>query len=278
VSDNGNGKERKISVHVAVPTYGATPAICQLSFGSFIGAGVASGHIQHISEVEGAYIDRARNDLVRMALNKDCSHVVFLDQDMIVPEGSLQRLLKHEVPVVGAIYFGKDDWATPVAFHLNPFARVYDPGDCPEVPTLAGLPEHIESCFCGVSEDHLHRVGGTGMGCTLIDVTVFERMREHFKDELWFSSKETGEDVHFAIRCKEMGIDFLMDGFIQCGHVRNVIVTRAHFDFARQHAPKCTVDGCERHGIFKANGDDRCTMHQSRDREQQETWYALKEV
>jgi hypothetical protein len=265
-------EEVKPDVCVGVPTYGATPAICQLSFGSFIGAGVATGHIKHISEVEGAYIDRARNDLVRMALKSDCTHLCFIDQDMIIPEGSLQRLLRHKAPVVGAIYFGKDDWATPVAFHLDPFARVYDAIDCLKVPSTAGLPDGVDSCFCGDKEDHTHRVGGTGMGCTLIEMDLFRRIRDHFKDEMWFSSKDTGEDVHFAIRCKALGVDFLMDGFVQCGHVRNVIVTRAHYDHARRAAPSCGVEGCERAGIFKMNGDlDRCWRHHESDT--QEAWY-----
>jgi len=254
-------------VHIAVPTYGNSPAICQLSFGSFIGHGVGAGLIRHIGEVEGAYIDRARNDLVRQALASDSTHIMFVDQDMIIPEGSLQRLLGHKVPVVGGIYFGKDDFFTPVAFHLDPFYRVYEVEYCPSIPTESPLPEGSMDCVCGKPDNHIHQVGGTGMGCTLVENSFLRDVEKHFGDQQWFSSKETGEDVHLAMRAKEMGIPWLMDGFIQCGHVRNQIVTRQHYEWARQSAPKCTMVDCTRTAQWDVPNADpttrsnRCFIH-----------------
>ncbi len=239
-------KKSPIRVQVGVPTYGNSPAICQLSFGSFIGNGVAQGFIHHLGEVDGAYIDRARNDIVRQALANDSTHLFFVDQDMIIPEGTLARLLAHKVPYVGGIYFGKDDWFTPVAFHVDPFYRVYEVDDLPMVRSKATLPDGIDSCVCGKPDDHLHKVGGCGLGCTLISMRLFKKV----------SSKETGEDIHFAMRCKEVGVDRLMDGFVQCGHVRNQIVTRQHYDWAKQSAPKCDVDGCGRAAFWDSADAD----------------------
>lgn len=260
-------KQPKYSIHVAVPTYGNSPAICQLSFGSFIGNGVAMGLVQNIGEVDGAYIDRSRNDLVRQALTNGSTHVMFVDQDMIIPEGALQRLVDQRAPYVAGIYFGKDDFFTPVAFHLDPFRRIYELEDCPSTKSKAKLPKGVLDCVCGVKKNHVHSVGGAGMGCTLISTKLFKQVDAHFKDERWFSSKDTGEDIHFALRCKEIGVDRLLDGFVQCGHVRNQIVTRQHYDWARQSAPVCMVEDCTRTAFWDVSDADtaekaeRCWLH-----------------
>lgn len=256
-----------VRVHVGCPAYGNVPAICILSFGSFIGVGVSQGLIHHLGEVEGAYIDRARNDLVRQALNNDSTHVLFVDQDMVIPEGSLKRLVQHDVPIVGGSYWGKDDYFTPVSFHLDPFRRIYELEDCPVAPTEAELPEGVADCWCGKPDDHLHSIGGTGMGCTLITTELFRQVRDHFGDEMWFSSKETGEDIHFCTRVHEIGIDVYLDGFVQCGHVRNQMVTRQHYDWARENAPKCGYPGCKRVAYWHVGDDEkaveakRCWVH-----------------
>jgi hypothetical protein len=253
------------AVHVAIPSYGAVPAMCMLSFASFCASGAT--WISRLGQVDGAYIDRSRNDLVRQALANDATHLMFIDQDMIIPENALNRLLLHGVPIVGGSYWGKDDWFTPVAFHLDPFDRIYELEDCESVPSSVPLPEGVDDCWCGKPDPHLHKVGGTGMGCTLIQTQVFLDMREHFEDELWFSSKETGEDVHFATRAKEMGLDRFLDGFIQCGHVRHHMVTRGNYYWARQSAPKCGIEGCERTARWDvrepeaAESADRCRIH-----------------
>jgi hypothetical protein len=265
-----SSRRAKIRVHVGVPIYGATPALCQLSFGTFVGNGVAAGLIHHLGEVEGAYIDRARNDLVRQAMAGDATHIMFVDQDMVLPQGALQRLLRHQVPFVGGSYWGKDDLFTPVSFHLDPFRRIYELEDCPIVPTEAGgLPDGIFDCWCGKPDDHLHQVGGVGMGCTLIAVSLLKKIERHFTkhkcpcgyercdSQRWFSTKETGEDIHFAIRAREVGVDALLDGFIQCGHVRNQIVTRQHYDWARKHAPKCKIRGCGRLALWQSGDHDQ---------------------
>lgn len=260
-------EQAPVRVHVGVPAYGNAPAICMLSFGSFIGAGVAQGLIAHLGEVEGAYIDRSRNDLVRQALANESTHVLFVDQDMILPEGCLKRMVQHDVPIVGGSYFGKDDYFTPVSFHLDPFRRIYELDECPIVDTTAELPDGIGDCWCGKPDDHLHQVGGTGMGCTLIKTSLFRQIKDHFKDEMWFSSKETGEDIHFCTRAHEVGVDVLLDGFVQCGHVRNQIITRQHYDWARQNAPKCRYPGCDRVAFWHTGDDDaaveskRCWVH-----------------
>lgn len=234
----------KIKVTIGIPGYGHVPSLCLLSMGSFIAHGVANGYVHHIGSSVGAYIDRARNEIVRQALGNGSTHLMFLDQDMVIPEMALTRLLSHKKPVVGGIYFGKDDLFTPVVFKVDPFSRPHDVKEYEIAPVsrTSWMPDSGDQeplkCICGKPDDHLHKVGGTGMGCTLISVSLLRKMKKEFGDETWFSSKECGEDVHFANRCHEMGIPFFMDGVVQCGHIRDQLVSPQHYTWAREQITK----------------------------------------
>jgi hypothetical protein len=238
--------------------------------------GAGAGLIQHAGQIDGAYIDRSRNDLIRQAIRNGSTHIMFLDQDMIIPDHTLRRLLSHGVPYVGGSYWGKDDYFTPVSFHLDPFRRIYELEDCPTVETQAGGVGELD-CWCGKADDHLHKVGGMGMGCTLLSTQMLQEMADYFSDnecpcrspfcepERWFSTMETGEDIHLAMRAKEMGIDRLLDGFVQCGHLRTQQVTRQHYEWAKQNAPRCGL--CERVAFWKPEDEEeadkatRCWEH-----------------
>lgn len=169
---------------------------------------VAHNLTNGIAHSIGAYVDKARNTLVRKALENESTHLLFVDQDMLVPQDALHYLLKHDAPVVGAHYVGKAHPYETVAFNFDPFRRV----------TLGDY-----------DQDGVTEVGGVGMGCTLIDTSVFTQMIEKFGDELWFNIvHDTGEDVWFAQRCAEMGIPILLDAAIQCGHIGETIYTAGH--------------------------------------------------
>lgn len=226
----------KIRITVGVPGYGHVPSLCLVSFGSFVAQGVGRGYINNIATSVGAYIDRGRNEIVKQALSNGSTHLMFVDQDMVLPDTAMLRLLSHNQAVSGGLYFGKDDLYTPVAFDFDPFRRVYNLEDDPSLyrPAWRSDEDAELACACGKTDDHIHRVGGVGMGCTLIKTSLFRRMKKHFGDELWFSSKECGEDVHFALRCKELGVPIYLDGFIQCGHVRDEMITVRHYQWARE--------------------------------------------
>lgn len=280
-----NPPTNPIRVHVGLPTYGWTPAICMLSFGMFIGNSVSEGLIAHIGQIDGAYLDRARNDLIRQAIANDSTHVMFVDQDVILPPITLKRLLSHNVDYVGGSYWGKDDFYTPVSFHLDPFHRIYELDECPKVASESDPIENA-SCWCGPEDvegehwkDHLHEVGGIGMGCTLLSVKMLKDMATYYDTvpcpcgspnctpERWFSTMETGEDIHLAMRAQDMGISRYLDGFVQAGHARTHLVARQNYEWASRNAPHCTIPNCTRVAFWDVSDADsaeravRCFEH-----------------
>lgn len=56
-----------------------------------------------VLNVRGSILPRSRHDLVRIALAKGATHVLFMDSDIKFPPDTLTRLLAHGKAVVGAI-------------------------------------------------------------------------------------------------------------------------------------------------------------------------------
>jgi hypothetical protein len=161
--------------------------------------------------VAGREVGEARNDLVRRALayrgpsGERVSHVLFIDDDVIVPADTVARLLAHDLPLVSGLYYAKTEAEQPLI--LGPMGtgtrRDWQPGD-------------LVAC-----EAH-------GMGCTLIAREVFEAL-----DPPWFASamawvgsdadgvpiwRAESEDVWFCRRARRAGIHPVVDTGLFCWH------------------------------------------------------------
>lgn len=199
-------------IHVGMPLYGHVPGPCMVSFSMAMIQGVAKGIVGGVTQLCGSYIDWGRNDIVREALQNNSTHLFFMDQDMLVPEDSIVRLLDYDKDIVGGLYFLKQYPHYPVAFHLDPFSRDID-----------------------LSPGGLVKVGGVGMGCTLIKTDVLRAIKDKLKDEWWFKIEAgIGEDVWFSERAALVGAECWLDTDLTCGHMTDVAITRRHYDEARQ--------------------------------------------
>lgn len=195
------------------PLYGIVPPLAHANLLEFQGVNMARGLLHGYRARVGAYIDDARNALVAWVLDETpATHLLFVDQDMILPTDLLAALLADDAAVVSAVYFGKDDAASLVGWSsVDPPVRLDDFD-----PTA------------------LRPVGGFGMGACLIRTDVLRQMVEHFGDREWFRSERSGEDLHFSRRLARMGVPFTLDGRVQCGHVGDFVVTADHWRAARE--------------------------------------------
>jgi hypothetical protein len=201
-------------VVIALPLYGHNAPGFTLAFARMLAETLPDGTLTGLVFTTIPYIDQARNQLVRDALTHDPTHVLWIDHDVVVPPDALRKLLARDVPVVGGMYHSKDKPYPPIAFRLDPFEMLQ------EVPPTEAL----------------HLVGGIGMGATLVRSSVYLLMREEFRDEKWYEttiSPSVGEDVHFAMRLQEMCIPVFLDPTIQCGHIRDQMVTVQDYLAAR---------------------------------------------
>jgi|SRR5579859_3459114 len=171
--------------------------------------------------IERLHVDRARNECVDMMLHpetprppqypggvdlkyKECTHLLFIDDDLIVPPNGLMRLLGHDVPIVGGLYYARTEPHLPVCYR-----HVVDNNWVPITEFCAGLQE----------------VDAMGAGFMLIKREVFERMSRP-----WFDfSDRMGEDMWFCEQARNLGYQILLDADIKCKHLQVMEIGEQHF-------------------------------------------------
>lgn len=197
----------KPRVVIATPLYGHPSPWFLVAFTRLWDEVRASGQGEAWRFTMIPYVDQARNQLVRDCLTHNPTHIFWVDHDVTCPPDAVTKLLAHNLPVVGGMYHSKDEPYGPVAFGLDPFEMMQT------VPP----------------SENLHLVGGLGLGATLVKADVYRLMKAHFEDERWHEvhtgQPDIGEDVHFAMRLQEMGYPVFLDPTVQCGHIRDQIVT-----------------------------------------------------
>lgn len=158
----------------------------------------------------GTLLPQQRATLVRLAQEWGATHVLWLDSDMRFPADTLARLLDHEQPIVAANYSTRRHPILPTAEHKD-----------------------LGHLFTTPEDDALVEVSHVGMGCMLVDMSVYARIQEP-----WFilgfnpKAKEyIGEDVFFLRRAKEHGFVPLIDQSLS-HDVRHV----GEMEFRAEHA------------------------------------------
>lgn len=166
----------------------------------------------------GANLQKARNDCVRWFLaNTAATHMLCLDTDMAFGPDVPERLIRNDVPICSALYFGRDarGKAFPVASIWKEDALRYA-----ELEDFDGLTE----------------VAGVGMGCCVIRRDVLEKLgKGNGHPDNWpfgmFERKFRGklvslsEDLGFCIRAKDKGFPCYIDGGVVVGHVKSFVIS-----------------------------------------------------
>ncbi len=147
--------------------------------------------------------DRCRNLCVQLFLLSPHSHLLFIDSDVVPPSGCLTEMLAADREVVCGIYplHIEHQVSSSVARKLAPNTYGF----------LNDLP------------DEPFEIDAAGMGCCLIERSVFERLGSPwFKFEVRPDMMQTGEDIYFFERCAEAGIRPLALPSLFCSHHRTV--------------------------------------------------------
>ena len=157
----------------------------------------------------GYSIARARNFMARWALEANCSHLLMVDSDMVLPENAIADLMSNETDVCLGYYVRgtSDDGRTNVA----KLGSSND--DCYMASELAALSPSIVPVKSG------------GFGCALIRTSVFRRIPQP-----WFVYRDyvggsgLSEDYDFCKKCHEAGISVYVDTRVACGHIHDRIL------------------------------------------------------
>lgn len=160
------------------------------------------GHPFHYSP-DSLEVGEARNAIVEMALEDKIEWLFFLDYDVSPPPNALIKLLSLKVPIAAGVY------------HLK---------QVPSQPLI--MIKGWEKAFEEYDYGDLIKADAVGMGCTLIHMDVFRKIKKPwFKTSPGYAGKRSAivpsmtEDIYFCEKARAAGYDIIVDTSVQCGHV-----------------------------------------------------------
>ena len=147
-----------------------------------------------------------RNLIIQQALDLDCTHILFLDDDMAFLPDSLNQLLEHDVDIVSGLYLSKAYPHEPIVFDV-----AEKDGSC--------LPMYLDG-----NRSRLIEVVAAGLGFCLIKTSVFRRL-----DKPWIrlgelDSEQWCDDLGFFKRVRESNFKIYCDMQCLIGHIGSMII------------------------------------------------------
>lgn len=148
----------------------------------------------------------ARSECVRKCRANNFKWLLFIDDDVFLPDDAITRLLKAKKDIVTGIYWTKAENTAPVIFEEMGGGPMYD-----------------------FPVDKLIEIGGSGAGCLLINMDIFDKFDEKgipYFVENWIHTAPDGnkmrcpigEDHYFFIKAKELGYQAWCDTGLLCDH------------------------------------------------------------
>lgn len=148
-------------------------------------------------------IDVSRNNIVNIAKSHDCDYLFFIDTDVLIEKGYLERLLSHNKDVITGIYHQK-----PYPHYTTIFKR--------EGKYIL-FPLELEG-------DNIEEIDASGMGCFLIKMNLFDKISYPWFEFKYFEYNgvhdRLGEDICFCEKLGNIGTKIYCDSRVRCTHCR----------------------------------------------------------
>jgi hypothetical protein len=188
-------KYEHIELAICVPSTGvwkaktarALAAMC-LKLGMWRPKGLKSLRV-HVITLELSMLVTARHRMTKEALKTGCTHILFIDSDMVFPDDTAQRLLAWEKPFVAAN-------CTTRSFPVRPIAH--------------DLKGHVIS---SKGKHGLQKVRQVGLAVALLETEMLKQMQPPLYMMDWIPDLQDycGEDIYFSQLMAEHGIDTYVD-------------------------------------------------------------------
>lgn len=162
--------------------------------------------------LSGMPFDHARNTGCQKLLELDWEWLFFLDDDIVCPPDTIQRLIRHDVPIVSGLYYRRNPPLVPVMLR-------------------AGMKDGVKG-YNWVTEyqmDSLIEVDLVGAGCLLIRRDVIQTLQPMSNRCRWFEWRcdrtdlpdveKTSEDFSFCTHAQKAGYKIMVDTSIGCRHI-----------------------------------------------------------
>ncbi len=148
---------------------------------------------------------RNRNMIIEQAVEIGATHILFLDDDVAMPQDTLTRLLAHDKDIVTGVYLMRNHPHQPIIFD-----KVTDEGRCTHhklTQTKGLIP--IVNC---------------GLGLVLIKTKVFNTMEKPWIRLGELEKDHWCDDIGFFNRVREQGYQLYCDPEVRAGHMAMVTI------------------------------------------------------
>lgn len=159
------------------------------------------------SRAHGQSPARNRNIMIQQALDHNCTHIAFFDDDIVVNKDTLFRLLEHrDRDIVTGLYLMRSFPHQPIIFDYS-----NDKGECKH--------HYPDSKEMGLIE-----IVNCGLGCCLIKTDVFRTMEKPWIRLGELEKDHWCDDIGFFNRARQYGYKLYCDLSIRVGHMTGVTV------------------------------------------------------
>lgn len=172
-------------------------------------------------------LDKRRNELIKQGMEWGATHLLFLDTDMVFPDEIFFMLFRHNLPIVGGLYFHKVKPFDPQIYTRAPTynekkaytrIQVYKPN------SLINSGKYVKD-----NKEVEAPIQATGVGCLLIKREVIEALKKppYFNFPQMYNSDGTdsnsaygSEDLYFYDRLtNDTDYKLHIDTSVKCDHI-----------------------------------------------------------
>ncbi len=158
-----------------------------------------------IHRAMGPSIAKNRNIIIRLAMQNHCSHLLFLDDDMIFKPDLVIKLLSHDKDVVTA----------HCKIRYPPFKSVLVKG--------INFNNDLVLYDLKPGEKGLLKIWASGLACTLINCSILEKFIQYTSIGQ-LHPDELSEDITFYIELERAGFEAYCDLDCHVGHHINAVI------------------------------------------------------
>lgn len=200
-----------MKINLCLPTGDDVKSDFMMSVTRMLMRCTTAGMSIEFTNIKTSNVAQSREQTAMLALKSDCSHLLWIDSDMVFPAWTLERLLSHKVDIVAGNYAMRGFLEpTPTAV-----TDIQPDGRCRRAFAAHG--------------DQLIEVEGVGFGMVLMTRQVLERMPQPWFPIQWNAEGKfhDGEDVGFCANARKAGYKVLVDPLVSrhLGHIGSYLYT-----------------------------------------------------
>lgn len=184
-------KRPKFRVCIAVPTKDTLYSHFAYCLQDLVKYNTLAGIDTFVEFNMGTLVGNQREKLATTAMENNATHILWLDSDMMFPKNVCEVLLSHDLPFVACNYSTR---ALPLRSVSYTEMYNWDSG--------------IQSDSTG-----LLSVSGTGLGCALTDIEMFENIYKPWFPITYTKSTDDylGEDMNFCMKVLDAKYPIFVD-------------------------------------------------------------------